>query len=80
MSSSTPDSLTTSFKYLSELEVKVLHTGGRICEIHEDMVLGTFLTKTVKAGKKIEKIVKYFFFKKCLFENEGKYDYKKKQV
>ena len=54
MSSSTPDSLTTSFKYLSELEVKVLHTGGRICEIHEDMVLGTFLTKTVKAGKKRE--------------------------
>ena len=38
--------------YLSALEVIVLQTGGRIWVIHEDIVLGTFLTKTVKAGGK----------------------------
>merc|ERR1712223_425662 len=51
ISSSSPESLTTSLTYLSALEVMVLQTGGKICEIQDDMVLGTFFTKTVKAFK-----------------------------
>ena len=51
ISSSSPVSLTTFLTYLSALEVMVLHTGGKICEIHEDIVFGTFLTKTVKANR-----------------------------
>merc|ERR1719347_972866 len=48
-SSSSPSSLTTSLTYFSALEVRVDHTGGRICGSHWAMCLGTFFTRTVRA-------------------------------